>query len=146
MWSIAMLSTLTWSTCHEINSTSQMLSKSVPLFHKRMLRRLPPMPRSHGDASLHNRIHGRKYQYSWPKRTGSETHKRYVWETVYKWVELQSCFVEITVQKLLMMNFNFWKAQCLIEPNSNHKPESRILVLFCVHIWQINLSSASLNY
>ena len=28
-------------------------------------------------------------------------------------------------------NFNFWKAQYLVEPNNNHKPESRILVLFC---------------
>jgi len=27
---------------------------------------------------------------------------------------------------MVCMNFNFWKAQCLIEPNSNHKPESRI--------------------
>jgi len=63
---VAMWSTLMWSTCHESNSTSQMLSKAVPLVQpfKRMLWRLPPMPWSHGEASLHNRIHGRKYQYS----------------------------------------------------------------------------------
>ena len=145
MWSIAMWSTLTWSTCHEINSTSQMLSKAVPLSHKRMLRRLPqcPGPCMERRASTTEfiaediSIHDPNTQEVKPTSVTFERLFISEWSCRVVWVECCLIWSWVSI---------FWKAQCLIEPNVNHKPESRILELFCGYIWQINLSSASLNY
>jgi len=146
MWSIAMWSTLMWSTCHEINSIVY-ISNAVKNLS------LCPIRECSDDCLQYQGPMERRASTTEFIAEGISIHDPNPQEVKPTSVTFKGLFISewscrvVGVECFnLILSFNFWKAQFLIEPNSNHKPESRILVLFCGYIWQINLSSASLNY